>query len=181
MKQRLEELKEQLQERARPVLAPAVAWYRSREPREQKVLLLLGVTVALLLAYVLVWQPAWESRARQISQWENNSQLVAWMRANESQIRARQAQAGQDTPAIRGDWVSHLSRAASDLGLNLKTVNAEGNDRVRIQLENQPFSASLAWLGGLAAQGISINSVEFVPGSGSGLVNVRATLARGGS
>lgn len=180
MKRRLEELKEQLRERLQPALAPALAWYRGREPREQKVLLLLGITVVALLVYALLWQPAWDARARQIAQWEGNTRLVTWLRANESQIQARRAQAGAQGEAIRGDWVSHLSRAAGELNLSLKSVNAEGSDRVRVQLENQPFAASLAWLGGLAARGINVDSVEFVPGSGSGLVNVRATLAREG-
>lgn len=180
MKQRLEELREQLRDRARPVTEPALGWYRSRAPREQKVLILLACTVALLLVYMLFWQPAWQSREQSVDQWQRNSQLLAWLQANESEIRARRSQAAEGAEPIRGDWISHLSKAASDLDLSLKTVNAEGNDQVRVQLENQPFSASLAWLNGLIAQGINVNSVEFVPGSGSGLVNVRATLAREG-
>lgn len=165
-----------LRERVEPTLRPALEWYRSREQREQRILLLLGVTVLVLVVFALVWQPAWQVRAQQINAWRENTRLLMWIQGNESQIRAQRQTA---EPATRnGDWIANLSRSAAAANVAMKSFNPEGTDAVGIQLENQPFAQTLAWLETLRGEGIEVSRAEFVPGSAPGLVNLRATLRR---
>lgn len=165
-----------VQARVEPTLRPALEWYRSREQREQRVLILLGATVLALVVFSLIWQPAWQVRAQQINAWRENTRLLMWIQGNESQIRAQRKSA---TPAQQnGDWIANLSRSAAAANVSMKSFNPEGADAVGIQLENQPFAETLSWLETLRGQGIAVSRAEFVPGSAPGLVNLRATLRR---
>ena len=168
---------QELQQKVATAMLPARQWYQSREPREQQVLKLLAAVVALLLFWAVIWQPAWSVRAQQIQQWESQAQLLQWMQANENQIRTAQ-RSGNKTTAQQGDWISSLTRSAATTGITLKGFTPEGDDGVRIQLENQPFAAAFGWLQLLSTQGVQVASAEFLPGAGAGRVNVRATLRR---
>ncbi len=173
MRQQLQQYREQAQR----ALAPAKAWYQSREPREQRVLQVLAVLVALLLVWMLIWQPAWSTRAAQKNQWLAQARMQQWMAANEPQIRQAQ-RSGNRGASVQGDWISALTRSAATASVTLKGFNPEGEDSVRIQLENQSFAATFSWLQSLAEQGVQVASAEFMPGTGTGRINLRATLRR---
>ena len=164
----------QFQARAITALKPALDWYHSREQREQKVLQLLALVVALLLLVSLVWMPAWDMRAQQRDSWQAQEKLRAWIAANEPVIRQLQASSGANSMA--GDWMSGLSRSAAAASVTLKSINQEADQSVRVQLENQPFDAAYLWLQALSGQGIQVASAEVLPGAGSGRINLRATL-----
>jgi len=164
----------QLQTRALTALKPAIDWYQSRQPREQKVLQVLGLLVALLLSVSLVWMPAWDIRAQQRSSWQAQEKVRAWISANAPVIR--QLQTGSGGNSMAGDWMSGLSRSAAAASVTLKSINQEADQSVRVQLENQSFDAAFLWLQALSGQGIQVASAEVLPGAGSGRINLRATL-----
>lgn len=59
----LEPRVQQVRQKIDPAWASASAWYEKREPREKVLLQVLGVIVALLLGYNLVYSPAVSLRA----------------------------------------------------------------------------------------------------------------------
>ncbi|MBQ0755374.1 MAG: type II secretion system protein M [Gammaproteobacteria bacterium] len=156
---------------------PAVVWYEGREDREKLVLQLLVTTLIALLLFSAVWMPAWQVRDNQVAQWQSQTKLLSWMQLNELQVRSRQ-QSGGKTSSAGDDWIAGLSRSASLSSVTIKSFNPEGSDSVRVQLENQAFSAAYSWLQALAESGIYVVSAEFLPGSDEGRVNLRASLSR---
>lgn len=158
-------------------IQPAVSWYEGREDREKRVLQLLAATVVALLFFSAVWMPAWQVRDHQVAQWQSQAKLLSWMQLNEAQVRGRQ-QSGAKTSTAGDDWIAGLSRSAGLSSVTIKSFNPEGSDSVRVQLENQAFSAAYSWLQALAASGIYVVSAEFLPGSDEGRVNLRASLSR---
>jgi general secretion pathway protein M len=158
-------------------IQPAVSWYEEREDREKRVLQLLGATVIALLVFSVIWMPAWQVRDDQVAQWRSQTKLLSWMQLNEVQVRGRQ-QSGAKTPLAGDDWIAGLSRSAASSSVTIKSFNPEGSDSVRVQLENQAFSAAYSWLQALDVSGIYVVSAEFLPGSEEGRVNLRASLSR---
>ena len=153
--------------------------YQARTPREQLVLKLL--LVVTLLAWALVWQPMANWRQAAIADYQREARLLAWIQANESPLRRQMGASGRPAAATGGDWSSTVSRTLGGAGLTMKGMTPEGADAVRIVLENQPFSTVAGWLASVnQTLGASIANVEITPGTESGLVNVRATLRRGG-
>ena len=165
-----------LREKAVQRAAPAISWYQSRQPREQRVLQALLATVIVLLLISALWMPAWNVRAREISNWERQGKLLAWIQGNAAMIRQQKQAAPGNSAAPAGNWIAGLSKSAASANVVLKGFNPDGDNSVRIQLENQPFSASFLWLQQLSSQGIQVSSAEILPGAAPGRINLRATL-----
>lgn len=176
MNQRIQEGKQELQKR----LAPAIAWYQSREPREQRVMRILGVMIALALVFWLIWLPSWHARDNARQRYLSNQQTLAWIQDNAPAVRAahgdKSKSGGGDS--LGADWVGGISRSAQNYGLTLRGFTPNGNESVRIQMENQPASPTLLWLHSLEGQGIQLTTLEMSAGDDPGTANLHATLSR---
>ncbi|MDX1804444.1 MAG: type II secretion system protein M [Alcanivorax sp.] len=155
-------------------LAPLQQWYHSRDAREQRVLQLLAMVVGAVLLYWMVWQPTLDARNQARRHYQSNTQTLNWINQNAAAVRAASAGQGGKNPSA--NWVSNVSRSADQYGLTLKGFTPQGNQSVRIQLENQPANQTVLWLQSLKSQGITLNSVEMSPGDKPGTTTLRATL-----
>jgi general secretion pathway protein M len=158
-------------------LAPLQAWYDSREPREQLALRVLALALTMAMLVLLVWQPLQKMRDDAEARYVSNSRLLAWIEDNSAAVRS--ASGSSARPSAGADWISQLSRSAGAAGITLRGFNPEGDNAVRIQIENQPFVDVLAWLQQLELnQGIQVANAEFSSTTAVGQVNLRATLRR---
>lgn len=155
------------------------AWWSSRAGRERGLLGGGGAVLGLLVAYLAVWEPLVESRRRQ------QAELVA-ARALAVQIESLAALARSDgatTPAGTGQSllaVVDQSRKASAMTKPPSRLQPEGDNTVRIWLEDVPFDDLMRWLGELQTRyGVSVDNADIERESGPGLVNARLTLVRG--
>jgi general secretion pathway protein M len=73
----------------------------------------------------------------------------------------------------------NINQSASDAGLALKGFTPQGDQSVRVDLEQQPFAAVMAWFGKLQQSGIHPSNVVISSTSEAGLVNVSVTLEGG--
>jgi general secretion pathway protein M len=170
---------EETRQRLRKGLAPAIAWYREREPREQRVLQLLSVLFALALVYWLIWQPSWNAREDARQRYLANQETLTWIESNAPAVRAARGGASKSTGSTLGaNWVSDISRSAQSYGLTLRGFTPNGDRSVRIQMENQPASQILLWLHSLEQRGVALATMEMSAGDQSGTASLRATLSR---
>lgn len=161
--------------------AAAKSAYESRTPREQRVLQVLALVVTLLLFWALIFQPVWNWRQSAISDYQRQGQILAWIKANEGALRLRAGAGNAPRVSTSGDWPSVVSRTIGGSGLTMKGMTPEGDDAVRIIFENQSFNVVVGWLSTVKQSlGASVANLEISTGSATGLVNVRATLRRGG-
>jgi general secretion pathway protein M len=155
------------------------AWWASLAERERRVLGAGGVVLALVILYLFAWEPL--AAARQ----QRHVELQA-ARALATQLDqlaaiaprgagAPTAGAGQSLLAIVDQ-----SRKASAIDKPPTRLQPEGDDTVRIWLEDVPFEALVRWLGDLQARyGVRVDSADIERESGPGLVSARLTLVRG--
>lgn len=161
------------QQQLRQRLKPVVQWYESREPREQRVLQVLGAVLIAVLIYWVLWAPSVNARNQAQQRYIANMQTLSWIEANAGAVRAA---AGGKQSSLPRNWVSEVSRSANAYGLTLKGFTPEGNQSVRIQMEEQPAGQSILWLQSLQEKGVQIANLEMTPGEKSGTATVRATL-----
>lgn len=154
-------------------LSPLVQWYQGREPREQRVLQLLGAVFIVVLIYWLLWAPSVNARNQSMQRYVANMQTLEWINANEGAVRAA---SGGKASALPRNWVGEVSRSANAFGLTLKNFTPDGNTSVRIQMEEQAAGQSILWLQSLQEKGVQITNLEMTPGEKSGTATVRATL-----
>lgn len=173
--------REQLASWARPRLAPAIAWYRQRDEREQRALQLLAAAAAVMLVYLIVWQPVMGGYQAAKARYQHNQGLLAWIQSNADAVRQQRSNSPQRPAGDGDDWINVINSSASREGLSLRGFTPEGNDAVRVTLEQQNFAAAMGWLQALDSEyGIRAATIEVTAGQQPGTVNIRATLRRTG-
>lgn len=161
------------QQQLKQRLTPLFQWYESREPREQKVLQILGAVLVAVMIYWLLWAPSVNARNQAMQRYVANMQTLEWISANAGAVRA--ASSGK-TSTLPRNWVGDVSRSANAFGLTLKNFTPDGNTSVRIQMEEQAAGQCILWLQSLQEKGVQITNLEMTPGDKSGTATVRATL-----
>lgn len=155
------------------------AW-RSREPREQRILIAGGIVCVLLLGWALVWHPLVRAHQDLEARLGARQQDLAFMQQAEAQLKALSQREHKGGASRQGKSLLALADAsARDAGLGPKITRIEPLDGKRIRLEYKAadFDVLMAWLSGLRGQyGISAEDISLDRAAGTGQVNARLTL-----
>ena len=155
------------------------AWWSGLAERDRRVLGAGAAALGLIIAYVAIWEPLAGAKQRQ------HADLRA-ARALAVQLESLAALAPRGgAPAVTGAGQSLLAvidqtRKTSAITKPPSRLQPQGDDTVRIWLEDVPFDALLRWLGELQVRhGVRVDDAEIERESVPGLVNARLTLVRG--
>lgn len=154
------------------------AWWSALAERERRVLGAGAVVLAGVVLYLGVWEPLAFARSKQQAD-------LAAARALAVQLEALAASAPRHAGPTAGAGQSLLaiidqSSKASALTKPPSRLQPEGEDTVRIWLEDVPFDNLMRWLGDLQSRyGVRVDNADIERESGPGLVNARLTLMRG--
>lgn len=173
-----------LRERFELWLATQLAPWRTRfealEPREQKLVGAAGVVIALAIIYGGIWQPFAKARARHESELEAAHAIANSLVLAQAEVISRGARGG----GVIGSGVSLLSAVdqASKSGTLSKApsrLQPDGENQVRVWLEDTQFDALLRWMLELQDNyGLKIEVVDIERQPTPGLVNARLSLTR---
>lgn len=154
------------------------AWWAGLAERERRVLAGGGIALALIVLYTAVWEPLAAGHQRR----ELDLQAA---RALAVQLEDLAAVAGRGSPrAVQGAGQSLLaivdqSRKATAITKPPTRLQPEGDNTVRIVLDDVPFDALVRWLGDLQTRyGVRVETADIERESGPGLVSARLTLVR---
>jgi general secretion pathway protein M len=156
------------------------SWYAGLAARDQRILRIGAVAVALILLVAVLLPLQGKLRAAEQNLQQQQEDLE-WMRSVAPTLAA--AGPGQ-VPANRGNesLVVTIDRTARESGLAkaLTGSTPSGNGAMRVQLENADFNLMLAWMHRLATQqGILIEEATITGNGGAGMVNASALLRPG--
>ncbi len=149
-------------------------WYRARDPREQRMLLLGSVAVPLILllfALTALYRTGSAAEQRLLAR----QQDLAWLRANAAQTINLQPPAAHSNESL----VTLIDRVARETGLaqSLTGSQSSGNGGLRVRAEKAGFDSLVAFLGTLSTQHAVIIDSATVESSGStGIVNAALVL-----
>lgn len=163
-------------------LAMVRQWFEGRAPRERW-MVTGGASFALLaLIFALGIRPVFQARDAAASRLAEQRSLLTDI----EQVARRfgpQAAAGA-APAGGGESVIvQIDRSTRERGLSsyLKRNQPEGNDGVRLRMENAPFDELLLWLSDVQSrQGLAAVSASFDPAGEPGRVNANLVLSPAG-
>jgi general secretion pathway protein M len=162
-----------------PHLERARAWWTSLAERERRVLGAGGIVLSLVILYLAAWEPL--AAARQ--QRHDDLQAARALATRLEQLAAVAPRGAPGPAAGAGQSLLAIidqSRKASAIDKPPSRLQPEGDDTVRLWLEDVPFDALVRWLGDLHARyGVRVDSADIERESGPGLVSARLTLVRG--
>lgn len=156
------------------------AWWKQRDAREQKILLIGGALTLVLLVWALVWYPLQRSRAELRVRVEAQRIDLEQMRSDASRVGLLRGQGARAKVERQGKSLLALADATArgaQLANEIKRVEPVGSKSVRVSFEGASFDAVSDWLEGLARDfGVVATDFSADRAEGNGRVNARVTL-----
>ena len=149
--------------------------------RERRVASALAVAFSAALFYLLLWSPVESGLARARSRLASVQTQLARVQEQAARVASVRAAPRVTLPA---NPAAAVGQAAERQGLReqLKRIEAEGANAVRLQIEGAPFAALMAWLVELQQQfGLRAESATLERGANPGTVNGRLLLRAQGA
>ncbi len=153
------------------------AWYAGLQPREQRMVAVGGVGVAVLILLFGILMPLQSAVSSAVKRNDTKREDLAWMRVNAPEIRASGGQLPADTGEAPVVLVDRVGREAG-LGSALRGTQPNGTG-VRVQLEAAPFDTLVSWLATLDERyGLAIESITVDRTAQPGTVNASITFSQ---
>lgn len=154
--------------------------WRSREPREQRVLAAGAAVCALLLGWALVWHPLDRARQDLSAQLSARQQDLAFLQQAQGawqQLQERQHTGGASREGKSLLALADASARKAGLGPNIRRLEPLDDKRIRIEYKAADFDTLSGWLADLHRRyGIRADDVSVDRAAGTGQVNARLTL-----
>lgn len=145
-----------------------------------RLLVIAGTALFLLLVLVFaVWMPLDQRVDRLRDTVDRQLALRAWMSDAAREVQQLRASSGSAQRVEDQSLLAFTDRTAREAGLAgaLRRVEPEGNDRVRIVLEQASFDTVATWLEQLVERfRVRIANITVERREEAGLVNVRLVL-----
>lgn len=156
-----------------------MAWWDGLAARERRIVILAGLALLLVAAFLFVIEPGLERRSALNSQLQTLVNEQAWMQAQVPAVRA-QVQAGGAAPAARTSGsplgVVDVSARSAGLGSALRRVRPL-ESAVEAELEGAPYTALVGWLATLESlHGLRVVSLSIDRGNEPGRVNAQLRI-----
>jgi general secretion pathway protein M len=153
------------------------AWYFGLQQREQRVVAVGAVLLAIMIVLVGILMPLQSKVSRLRQDNEDKRRDLAWMRVNADEVRQAAAQIPASTGEAPVVLVDRVGRE-SGLATALRGSQPNGTGGVRVQLEAAPFDTLIAWLATLDRRyGFSIDAITVDRTPAPGLVNANITFS----
>lgn len=153
--------------------AQALAWWRERSVREQRLLLVMLALLAVTILWLGIYRPLQLglSSAR-----ERHQEAVIRL----GEVRAQtEALRGSRAAGPSGALADLVTRSAAEAGFANATVAPQGDRRLSVSIPSARPGPVLSWIAGLEAQGVIVERLQARANSDPTLT-VDLVLARGG-
>lgn len=156
-------------------------WFLSRQPNEQRTLIIGAVILVIFFLYQYVWAPLSASVVEQKQTMVQQRETLNWIK--QASMEAKAAGGVRPAGSTDGSKQSILalvdkSAKQSNLGRSIRKVEPQGDDKVQIWVEQASFDGLLGWLGSLQLEhGINVSSITIDRQTQSGIVNSRLVLS----
>lgn len=160
-----------------PQLAALKSRWLSLPLRDRRALAALAIFFVLAGGWLGVVSPAMNFAGDSRAALEQAQADLIWMQANA--LAARQAGARATQAGVGQSLLTAVNASARSSGLNLQRFEPDGEQRVRVTLENAVFTDVMRWVVILQEQyGLAIDSFSADAQAQPGIVNIRLTVGR---
>lgn len=148
------------------------AWWLGLSGRERRMVSIMLVMVGGVFLWLGVWRPVEAGIANGWVRYGAAVDANASVRAKIRLLRRASIRTGSTNAAIG----QSVAQSASEAGLTLDRSAVQGEGRMAITIASARGGAALAWLAGLEARGVMVETISMTPGATPGTVAVQAIL-----
>lgn len=157
-------------------------WWLSLQAREQLIISVSAVALLVALLYLLAWEPVANKRAQLRNSVAAQQETLTWMRQASTQIKQARTQGPGNRVSDRNRSLISVvdsSTKRAKLRKPIQRMDPEGQDGVKLWVEDADFDALIRWLGDLQRQyGAIVSRATFSKQETGGRVNSRLSLQR---
>lgn len=155
--------------------SPIAQRWQHLPSRERLALTLLAGFLALVLLYVMVWQPVVKRLERAREYYQSQQVLYTYIQENAPKARGL----GTAKVVLAPEQLQGLvTTSAQQRGLSLERLDNDGSSGLLISLAKAPFEPLLLWLTELQSQGVRLSDVN-LDRAETGKVDAKVTLQAG--
>lgn len=160
----------------RDIFQPLIEYYDTRDPREQ-ILLMVGLPIILiLLFYIAIWQPIYESNQKAKQQLANEQRFNHWFNQQTSTLSKNDK---------TFDWTSNnlpsvVEKTLEEFALNpwKKRIFQNQQQETIVTFDNIPYQNLIAWIKKLNFEyQVVLRNVNISATQSPAKVNAKLTLA----
>ena len=157
-------------------------WWNNLQTREQNMVLIAIIVVALFLFYSVAWAPLVKARDNKRMQVENNQQLLSWMQAKSTEVKQLKL---TNPNILRSDskrsLLAIVDSLANRLGLRaaIRQIQPDGPHAATVWIDEIDFDALSTMLGQLDKNSnVVVSEANITKLDKVGLVKARLILKR---
>ncbi len=151
-------------------------WFHQLQSRERQLVIVAMVVFAIFLPYQLIWSPLLNRADRLQQQVNQQTEQLQWMRNALREIPPLQGGQGTKSSASLLSVVEQTARQGK-LRSSIRKIQPEGEQGVRIWMDNAGFDDVLMWLEQMKKQaGIEVVEMAAERQTETGRVNLRLLL-----
>ena len=153
------------------------AWYESLQEREQRMVTVGSIMVAVLVLFLGILMPLQSAVSSATHRNETKREDLAWMQVNAPEILASGNQFSADTGEAPVVLVDRIGREAG-LATSLRGTQPSATG-VRVQVEAAPFDTLISWIATLDEHyGLAVESITVDRAARPGVVNATITFSQ---
>ena len=151
-------------------------WFAQKEQSERLILIALAAAMAVLFLWLGLWRPLADWQSREASRHLQAQNLLAWLQANQSRLRAAGEQ-DEGGPQTSRPIIPIVTRAADAKGLEVSRLQPESDGVISVVLQDQKFNDLMAWIAELHdAEGVRVVRASVDSQGEPGYVNAQIRL-----
>lgn len=145
---------------------------------ERMVVNALALVVVVLLVFLIVVNPALQKRAQAEVELNAKRSVLQWVKDNEHRaLQASSLSTSGSAPKSGQALMALVTSSSSQMGVSLKRYEPEGDEKLRVWLEDQSFNKTMRWLDSLQKQhGMTIVNVAVDASKEPGIVTAKIVL-----
>lgn len=163
------------------ILAPAQIWLNGLEEREHRIVIAGILSLAIILFYLLIWDPVISRHEQQQLSYDNQRQTLSWMTNAAQEIQQISSAGGSSIARFRNQSISSLAdRSATTTGIKPFIDKLEQSKQgVKVTFKSADFDRIVIWLTDLQNKyGIIATTVKVEKTKVKGSIDALITLER---
>lgn len=147
------------------------AKWQALQPREQQLVAVMAIFIAIFLFVTVIWQPLHNSLEASQKKLTRQQELLVWLKDKTNLYQ--QAKGGATNRPSAGSLSSITNRSAGRQQISITRIQPQGED-LQVWIDEVSFDKLVDWLATLSAQeGIRVKGIDLTDTEQSGVVRVR--------
>ena len=174
-----------LETAAQPYLEKINDAFTRLTKRDQIAVIILGAFLGIVILYSILWAPIFASVENAKTSYQEEYALFSWMKAQEANVIEGRKTPGNNRSSNNVSLLALVNKEAQRYSLPLKRYEPDGDNKLRVWLEDVPFDTSILWMNTLSeTKGLNISSVSIDAEQGrggqskNGLVSVKVVFEK---